>query len=205
MRRALTFGFGGAAAGYGALRFLGRTAGSTRAERRARLAGDAMVRRPQIITDHGIDISAPTSQVWPWLTQMGWHLGGYYTPAWVDRWLFRANWSSLDALDPALVRDLRVGDVILDGPPGTAQYVVAEVGPGFLVLRSSTHVPTGWERSGAGIDWTWCLLLTPRMTDAGPGSIFGSGGACGPGGSQRSTSWGSSRPTSSCPRPCSGG
>src|SRR4029077_15642224 len=88
VRRALTFGFGGAAAGYVARRFLGRTAGSTRAERRARLAGDAMVHRPQIVTDHGIDIPAPTSQVWPWLTQMGWHLGGYYTPAWVDRWLF---------------------------------------------------------------------------------------------------------------------
>jgi hypothetical protein len=164
-----------------------------------------MVLRPQIITDHAIDISAPTSQVWPWLTQMGWHLGGYYTPAWVDRWLFRANWSSLDALDPALVRDLRVGDVIPDGPPGTAEYVVAEVGPGFWFSgRARTCRRDGNATARASTGRGACSSH-PRLTDAGPGSIFGSVGTCGPGGSQPSTSWGSSRPTSSCPGPCSGG
>ena len=27
--------------------------------------------------------------MWPWLTQLGWHLGGYYTPEWVDRVLLK--------------------------------------------------------------------------------------------------------------------
>jgi hypothetical protein len=164
MRRALAYG-AAAGMGYGMLQRLGRTAGSTRVERREAMPGDELVPRPHVVTDHAIDISAPCEQVWPWLTQMGWHLGGYYTPAWVDRWLFRANWTSLDSLDPALVRDLQVGDVIPDGPPGTAEYVVARVEPGTLVLRSTTHVPPGWERRGAGIDWTWCLGLAP--TDVG--------------------------------------
>lgn len=148
--------------GYAALQTLGRRAGSTAAERHARLPGDELVQHPQLVTDHAITIAAPADRIWPWLAQMGWHLGGYYTPDWVDRWLFPQNWPSLDHLDPALVRDLAVGDIIPDGPPGTAWYVVTQVdAPHTLVLRSNTHVPPGWgERFGAEIDWTWSLRVT---------------------------------------------
>lgn len=117
-----------ALAGYAALQVLGRRAGSTAEERRARLPGDALVACPQLLTNHAITVEAPADRVWPWLAQMGWHLGGYYTPGWVDRLLFPQNWPSLDALDPALVRDLQVGDTIPDGKEGTAQYVVHQVG-----------------------------------------------------------------------------
>jgi len=148
--------------GYGAVQVLGRRAGSTAGERRMRLPGDDLVVRPQLRTDHAVTIDAPPEQIWPWLTQMGWHLGGYYTPAWVDRLLFRQNWPSLDHLDPALLRDLEVGDTIPDGPPGTAWYIVTEVdAPDTLVLRSTTHLPPGWrDRFGARIDWTWSVRLT---------------------------------------------
>jgi hypothetical protein len=120
------------------------------------------VRHPHAVTDHAITIGAPPEAVWPWLTQMGWHLGGYYTPRWVDRLFFPANLPSLDVLDPGLVRDLAVGDTIPDGPPGTAWYVVEEAGPpGALVLHSTTHVPPSWRRRlGAGVDWTWSFHLT---------------------------------------------
>jgi hypothetical protein len=93
---------------------------------------------------------------------MGWHLGGYYTPHWVDRRLFTANWASLDRLDPALVRDLAVGDVVPDGPPGTAYFRVARVeAPHLLVLHSRSHLPPGWaEKYGARITWTWTFHLT---------------------------------------------
>jgi hypothetical protein len=149
-------------AGYGAVLVLGRRAGSTAQERRMRLPGDELVARPRLRTDHAITIDAPPEEIWPWLTQMGWHLGGYYTPGWVDRLLFPQNWPSLHHLDPALVRDLEVGDTIPDGAPGTAWYVVTEVdAPHTLVLRSTTHLPPGWrDRFGATIDWTWSLRLT---------------------------------------------
>jgi hypothetical protein len=152
---------GGALVGYGALQIRGRRAGSTAPERRMHLAGDELVARPQMRTNHAITIEALPDQVWPWLTQMGWHLGGYYTPEWVDRLLFPQNWSSLEHLDPALLRDLRVGDIIPDGAPGTAWYVVVEVDPPHvLVLRSTTHLPPGWgEKYGARIDWTWSFRL----------------------------------------------
>jgi hypothetical protein len=153
-----------ALAGYGGLYILGCTAGSTARQRRASLPGDDLIAHPTMVTNHAITIAAPAEAVWPWLTQMGWHLGGYYTPRWVDRLLFRENWSSLNRLDPSLVRDLTVGDVIPDGEQGTAWFVVAHVAaPHTLVLHSTTHIPVTWrDRSGAAIDWTWTFHLTPH-------------------------------------------
>jgi hypothetical protein len=146
---------------YAGLQVLGRVAGTTRAERRQRLPGDELVDSATIVTEHAIDVAAEPAEVWPWLTQLGWHLAGYYTPKWVDRLLFPKNWPSLDRLDPALVRDLRAGDLIPDGPPGTAFFRVATAEPSrVLVLRSTTHVPPGWERYGAAIDWSWCFSLS---------------------------------------------
>jgi hypothetical protein len=152
--------------GYMALQVLGRRAGSTAAERAAILPGDDLVADPQMVTNHAITIEASAERIWPWISQMGWRLGGYYTPGWVDRFLFPNNWSSLDALDPRLVRDLKVGDIIPDGPPGTAEYVVAEVEPpNLLVLRSTSHIPPGWDAYGVAIIWTWCWRLTPLGGD----------------------------------------
>jgi hypothetical protein len=148
--------------GYAAVQVLGRTAGSTGRERRSRLPGDELVARAQTVTDHAITIWAPPESVWPWLTQMGWHRGGWYTPRWVDVLLFPANRPSLDRLDPDLLRDLRPGDTIPDGAPGTAWFEVVGVdAPYLLLLRSTTHLPPGWrERFDAAIDWTWCFRLT---------------------------------------------
>jgi hypothetical protein len=148
--------------GYGALQVLGRRAGSTVEERRMRMPGDELVAQPRLLTNHAISIEARPADVWPWLTQMGWHLGGWYTPEWVDRLLFPQNWPSLDHLDAALLRDLDVGDTIPDGPPDTAKFVVVEVdAPHTLVLHSTTHLPNAWrEEFGAGIDWTWSFRLS---------------------------------------------
>jgi hypothetical protein len=152
----------GAAFAYAVLWALGRSAGTTAAERGGRLPGDDIVPAPQLVTDHAVTVDASAERVWPWLTQLGWHRAGWYTPRWVDRLFFPANWPSADVLDPELVRDLEVGDVIPDGPPGTAEYVVVEVdAPHALVLRSTTHVPPGWrERFGAELLWTWAFVLT---------------------------------------------
>lgn len=154
----------GAVAAYGALQVLGRRAGSTVQEREADLPGDELVESPQLVTDHALTIAATPEEIWPWLTQMGWHRAGFYTPEWVDRLLFPDNWASPHRLEPSLVRELTVGDTIPDGPPGTAEYVVHRVDPPWLlVLRSTTHVPPGWDaKYDARIVWTWCFTLTPE-------------------------------------------
>lgn len=153
----------GSAGAYAVLHRLGATSGSTAAERARALPGDELIDDPSLVTNHAATLGAPPARVWPWLTQMGWHRGGWYTPRWVDRLLFPGNWPSADHLDPALVRDLRPGDRIPDGPPGTAEFVVETADPPrVLVLHSRSHLPPGWDTThGASLDWVWTFALDP--------------------------------------------
>ena len=149
------------AAAYSMLHWLGRTSGSSRRERSRLLPGDLVVAHPSLVTNHAVTIDAPPSSVWPWLVQMGWHRGGWYTSRWVDILLFPANSPSAELIVPEL-QDLAVGDFIPDGPPDTGCGFVVEVleDGHYLVLRSTTHLPPGWrDRFGASINWTWTFAL----------------------------------------------
>lgn len=140
---------------------LGRTYGSSREERAARLPGDELVAEPAVQTDHAVTIDAPPSFVWPWLVQMGWGRGGWYTARWVDRLLFPANGPSAERIDSHL-QDVSIGTFIPDGPPETeCGLTVVRLAPErALVLRSNSHLPLSW-RERARLDWTWAFVLTP--------------------------------------------
>lgn len=141
--------------------YLGRSYGSTRAERGRLLPGDEIVAVPGVQTDHAVTISAPPSAVWPWLVQMGWGRGGWYTARWVDRLLFPDNGPSADGIDPGL-QAIEIGTFIPDGPPETeCGLTVVRLEPErTLVLRSNSHLPLSW-RDRARLDWTWAFVLTP--------------------------------------------
>jgi hypothetical protein len=142
---------------------LGHTYGSTSLERKARMPGDGIVTAPQFEVTHGITIDAAPESVWPWLVQMGWHRGGWYTARWVDKLLFPANRASADHIIEEL-QDLQVGDFILDGTPETeCGFVVEQLEPPrLLVLHSTSHLPLAWRRSGrASVDWTWVFSVLP--------------------------------------------
>lgn len=145
----------------GGLIWLGRTYGSTREERRTRLPGDDIVLHPTVQTDHAVTIDAPTSAVWPWLVQMGWGRGGWYTARWVDRLIFPANGPSANRVVPEL-QTISVGTFIPDGPPETecGLHVVELQPERALVLRSNTHLPMSW-RDRATLDWSWAFALRP--------------------------------------------
>lgn len=150
-------------AAYVVMQWLGRTYGSTPQERRASLPGDDIVAWPQIVVTHAGTMPAPPDVVWPWLMQVGWGRGGWYTPRWVDRVFFPANGPSSRTLLPGY-GDLEVGDFVPDGPPETqCGFVVAEVERDrHLVLHSTSHLPLTWRQRGlAGIDWSWAFVLTP--------------------------------------------
>jgi hypothetical protein len=96
-------------------------------------------------TTHAITIHSPAAAIWPWLVQMGYDRGWWYTDArwyqWVDKYLWKAKpHVSPDRIVPEFQR-LAVGDTVPDGPPGTAFFTVAQLQPQReLALYSSTHL-----------------------------------------------------------------
>jgi hypothetical protein len=149
--------------GYATVHRLGQTYGSTSLERQARMPGDGIVSKAQFVIAHGITINAPPEIVWPWLVQMGWHRGGWYTARWVDKLLFPANRASADHVVEKF-QDLQVGDFIPDGAPESeCGFVVEQLEPlRLLVLHSRSHLPLEWRRSGrASVDWTWVFNVVP--------------------------------------------
>ena len=129
---------------------------ATGQERAMPLPGDDLVPAPMVQTTHAVTISAPRRQVWPWLVQAGQGRAGFYSdsPLW-DRsvdWYYRrlsrtqpghataGYHAAPDRIVPAW-QNPHVGDIIADGPPGTAYYVVRHVEPEeAFVLFTDTHL-----------------------------------------------------------------
>ena len=153
----------GAAVAEATLVHLGRTYGSTPAERHLVLPGDDLVGDPVVVTNHAITIDAPPELVWPWVVQMGWGRAGWYTARWVDRLLFPDNGPAADEILPEW-QDLQVGDFVPDGAPETKTgFIVDQLLPNrALVLHSTSHLPGSWrEQQRAALDWSWAFHLTP--------------------------------------------
>ena len=169
-----------AASAFLVLHHLGRTWGATPEERRGALPGDEVVADPDIQTTHATTIRAAPGEIWPWLVQMGWHQGGWYTARWVDRLLFPVNWPAATRIIPEL-QGRAVGDFIPDGPPESdCGFVVERLDPAeALVLHSTTHLPMSWRRAGAWLDWTWTFCLTD-LGEAGTRLVFRCRGRTGP-------------------------
>lgn len=173
------------------LRRLGERGGATDAEARAALPGDQILSNPTLQTTHAVTIHAPTSTIWPWLIQMGLYRAGWYADAaWWDRPLNRylktltqtetersgyglRTAPSAEQIMPEF-QCLKSGDTILDGPPGTAAFRVAEIEPNCaLVLFSTSHLSYVLPRSMQRVSWlglrgafTWSFVLDE--TDRGP-------------------------------------
>jgi hypothetical protein len=121
------------------------------------LAGDELVLNPLVRTTHAVTIDAPPERVWPWLVQLGQGRAGFYSDSrfW-DRcvdWYYRLLSREQHGKPPvgyhvqdserivASWQNPSVGDIIADGPPGTAYYVVRRVEPNkALVLFTDTHL-----------------------------------------------------------------
>ncbi len=145
MKNKLCIGLLAAASGALLLRRLGMRWGATDDEVHSPLPGDELVPHPMLETTHAISIHASPAAIWPWLLQMGYDRAWWYTDArwykWVDRYIWHTSHpSSPDHIVPELQR-LKVGDTILDGPPGTAFFTVAQLEPEHvLALFSATHI-----------------------------------------------------------------
>lgn len=168
------------------LRHHARGWGATTAEFRAPLPADDLIPQPQITTTHAVTIHAPPGQVWPWVVQMGYYRGGWFTDTdWWDylpdrylRALVREEVAqtgqghreepSADRILPEYQK-LKVGDTILDGPPGTTFFTVAALeSEKVLALYSDSHARYLFPRRirdnprwGIGGEFTWVFVLQP--------------------------------------------
>lgn len=134
---------------------LGRRSGVTAEELRRPLPGDDLIATPQFVTDRAYTIHAPASAVWPWIVQMGYHRGGWYTNEALDRLIWRIDNPSADRLVPEY-QQLAVGDTVPDGPTGTAWWTVAALEPGRAVVYlddTGSHIP--------GIVGSWSFVIEP--------------------------------------------
>lgn len=139
------------------LRRLGQRWGATNEEVHRAMPGDELIPHPMMETTHAITVQASADEIWPWLVQMGMDRGGWYSdPEWWDSLAERVLWSFLNSDEKTgySIRDepsadriigrfqnLKVGDVILDGPPGTAFFTVAAMEKNrALAFYSNSHV-----------------------------------------------------------------
>jgi hypothetical protein len=106
-------------------------------------------------------IEAPPSQVWPWLVQMGYGRGGWYSWDHLDNW----GSASADSLHPDW-QQISVGDRLPSMPDSKAWWEVAALEPErFLGLRASVDLrghpfDPAAARPRFFTDSLWAFLLT---------------------------------------------
>ena len=108
-----------------------RTWGIDPQEAEKPLAGDDLVANPSAIETRAITIDAPPAAVWPWLVQMGFDRGGWYSYDQLDM-----RGTSAAKILPEH-QALAVDDIVPTSP--TTGFIVRQIEPGrSLVLFSDT-------------------------------------------------------------------
>jgi hypothetical protein len=84
------------------------------------VVGDDLVAEADLVETRAIEIEASPDQVWPWLAQMGYGRGGWYSFAAVDRAWTPAGGPPSDSADTILdeFQDLAEGDLVPTHPQG---------------------------------------------------------------------------------------
>lgn len=128
--------------------------GATGREVAASMPGDDVVPRARFNATRAIDIDAPPERVWPWIAQLGYRRGGFYTYDVLDN----AGERSADRIIAAY-QQLAAGDSIpmFHETHGLAvAYIVDSLDPPHWMLW--VHRP----HAGDEPDSTWSWRLVPR-------------------------------------------
>lgn len=110
----------GAAIGFSKARTEFRTWGVDAADVAKELPGDELVPEAEAVDTRCLDIAAEPKDVWPWLVQMGYGRGGWYSWDQLDM-----NMPSADRIVPEL-QHLAVGDVVPTHPGGGFEVRILE-------------------------------------------------------------------------------
>ena len=114
------------------------TWGATLEERRRSFPGDELVSTPQFQSTQAVTIDAPAADVWPWLVQIGYGRGGFYSYDWLENLMARLlggtpGYRSVDRILPRF-QGVHAGDFIASAPPDLLGGRVADVA-GWTVDR----------------------------------------------------------------------
>jgi hypothetical protein len=94
-------------------------------------------------TTRAITVGAPPERIWPWLVQLGYGRGGWYSYDWIDN----DGQPSADRIVDEL-QHLAVGDRIL---------MVPDLGPEVRAMEVDRYLLSGDAEGGV-----WCLALYPQ-------------------------------------------
>ena len=114
--------------------------------------GKDQIEDPLLDLYYEIEIEAGVQDIWPWIKQLGYHRGGWYIDTWWDKLIQEHFWPRVvpkeargTFKEPASeilpeFQSLNVGDLVPDGPPGSAYYhVIAMQEDQLLLLRATSH------------------------------------------------------------------
>jgi len=112
--------------------------------------GTNLIEDPILDLRYEIEIEAMPKDIWPWIIQMGYHRGGWYIDTWWDKAIQKHFWPRVVPKEargsfkaPAFeilpeYQSIGIGDIIPDGPPGSAYYEVTDLHTEELLLLYST-------------------------------------------------------------------
>jgi hypothetical protein len=110
------------------------------------MPADELVPRPHLETTRALTIKASPEAVWPWLVQMGYRRGGWYSYDWLDN----LGVPSARRIIPEL-QNLKVGDKLAPVPGG---FIVTALDPPRSMVLVS--------RDDKGrVTMSWSFLLEP--------------------------------------------
>jgi hypothetical protein len=129
--------------------------GATDAEVAGPMPGDKVVPRAQFNATRSITIDAPPDEVWPWIAQLGYRRGGFYTYDQVDN----AGEPSADRIIDEY-QDLKPGDLIPMWHESHGLAIAYNV-DSFEVPKWMLWVHRPHEREEPDSTWSWRLDELP--------------------------------------------
>jgi hypothetical protein len=126
--------------------------GATDHESEEPLPGDDLIAHADLAATRAITIRASSSEVWPWIAQLGQGRGGFYSYDFLEN-LVGCDIHSADRIVPEW-QDVTVGDEVRFAPEvGLAVAVVEQARS--LVLRGGVSIGT----TAPPYDFTWAFVL----------------------------------------------
>lgn len=118
---------------------LSHRSGVTEKELVAPLPGDDVIQHPTVEWTRATTIDATPAEIFPWLAQMGFGRGGWYTSVLFDLIVWQLHNPSVDVILPQH-QDIEAGDIVPDGPGYAAYFRVHDISANrWIVYQSIRH------------------------------------------------------------------